>query len=235
MVSEAESVGVWLRTLHMHVGDVMDVVIRRVAGATFNKGDFEVFENRVLTRLAHAAAKRRDLFTDRERRRNEAPKRPIEVRLPAPLFTDPKATGEVIQRLERIGDLSFAVVHRNPYLHVLVTDNTDGSNYDLFVTTPSAIEIHPGFRASLGSLTRLSQDLGEYFEADNLREYSPVRTIVHFRPHRLTHVTRLKSRVSAVTQQTLLDDYDLYDQYVDVVSAFDLTWLNRLVREFRCR
>ncbi|ABL80598.1 MULTISPECIES: hypothetical protein [unclassified Nocardioides] len=170
MVAEAESVGVSLRTLHMHVGDVMDVVVRRVAGATFNKGDFEVFENRVLSRLAHAAARRRDLFVDRERRLNEPPKRPIEVRLAAPLFTDPEATGEVIHMLERTSDVAFAVVHRNPYLHVVVTDNTDGSNYDLFVTSPSAIEIHPGFRASLGSLTRLSQDLGDYFEADNLRE-----------------------------------------------------------------
>lgn len=170
MVAEAESVGVSLRTLHMHVGDVMDVVVRRVAGATFNKGDFEVFENRVLSRLATAAARRRDLFVDRERRLNQPPKQPIEVRLAAPLFTDPEATGEVIQMLERTSDISFAVVHRNPYLHVVITDNTDGSNYDLFVTSPDAIEIHPGFRASLGSLTRLSQDLGDYFEADNLRE-----------------------------------------------------------------
>jgi hypothetical protein len=170
IVAEAESVGVSLRTLHMHVGNVMDVVVRRIAGATFNKGDFEVFENRVLSRLAHAAARRRDLFVNRERRVNEPPRRSIEVRLPSPLFTDPSATGEVIQLLERTSDLSFAVVHRNPYLHVVVTDNTDGSNYDVFVTTPDAIEIHPGFRASLGSLTRLSQDLGDYFEADNLRE-----------------------------------------------------------------
>lgn len=36
-------------------------------------------------------------------------------------------------------------------------------------------------------------------------------------------MARSRPRTSAVTQQTLLDDYDLYDQYVDVVSAFE--WL----------
>jgi hypothetical protein len=36
-------------------------------------------------------------------------------------------------------------------------------------------------------------------------------------------MSRPKPRTSAVTQQSLLDDYDLYDQYVDVVSAFE--WL----------
>lgn len=174
LVSEADAVGVSLRTLHMHVGDVMDVVIRRMAGATFYKGDFEVFESLVLARLAVAASRRRELLSDRQRRVHEPPKQPIEVRLPSPIFIDPKATGEVITMLERTRDVSFAVVHRNPYLHVVVTDDTDGSNYDLFVTEPNVIEIHPGFRASLGSLSRIAQDLGDYFEADDLRE-SPTR------------------------------------------------------------
>lgn len=170
MVAEAESLGASLRTLHLHVGDVMDVLLRRMAGATFYRGDFQVFENRVLSRLAVAASRRRELLSNRQRRVHEPPKQPIQVRLPAPIFTDAKATGEVVHMLEGARDISFAVVHRNPYLHVAVTDNADGSNYDLFVTQSDTIEIHPGFRASLGSLTRLTQDLGNYFEADDLRE-----------------------------------------------------------------
>ncbi|GAB3016456.1 hypothetical protein GCM10011376_04010 [Nocardioides flavus (ex Wang et al. 2016)] len=180
IVEEAESQGVALRTLHLHVGDVMDVLLRRIAGATFYRGDFEVFENRVLSRLALAASRRRELLSNRARVVHEPPKQPIEVRLAAPLFTDPKATGEVIHMLEGTSDISFAVVHRNPYLHVVVTDNRDGSNYDLFVTQPDAIEIHPGFRASMGSLTRIAQDLGTYFEADDLRESAPPKPVSIF-------------------------------------------------------
>ncbi|MEP6814728.1 MAG: hypothetical protein ABI873_04155 [Marmoricola sp.] len=67
-------------------------------------------------------------------------------------------------------DISFAVMHRNPYLHVAVADTSDGSNYDLFVTQSDVIELHPGFRASLGSLSRIAQGLGDRFEASYLRE-----------------------------------------------------------------
>lgn len=173
IVAEAEAVGVSLRTLHLHVGDVMDVLVRRMAGATFYKGDFEVFAVRVLARLALSAARRRELLSGRQRVVNEPPKQPIQVSLPAPIFTDAQATGEVITSLNRMREVSYAVLHSNPYLHVLVTDNTDGSNYDLFVTQADAIELHPGFRASLGSLSRIAQDLSDYFEADDLRE-SPI-------------------------------------------------------------
>ncbi|GAA3658974.1 hypothetical protein GCM10022237_18680 [Nocardioides ginsengisoli] len=170
VVEEAESIGASLRTLHLHVGDVMDVLLRRIAGATFYRGDFEVFQARVLARLAVAAHRRRELMSNRQRVVNEPPKRPIEVRLPEPLLIDANATGEVLRSLAEERDITFSVFHRNPYLHVAVTDNADGSNYDLFVTSPDAIEIHPGFRASLGSFTRIAQSLSLHFEATGLRE-----------------------------------------------------------------
>lgn len=170
LVAEAEHLGASLRTLHLHVGDVMDVLLRRVAGATFYHGDFDVFEKRVLARLAVAASRRRELMSNRQRQINEPPKQPIQVRLPTPIFTDAKTTGEVIAELEASRNISFAVMHRNPYLHIALTDNSDGSNYDLFVTRPDVIEIHPGFRASLGSLSRIAQGLGDRFEATDLRE-----------------------------------------------------------------
>lgn len=99
IVDEAEGLGASLRSLHLHVGDIMDVLLRRMAGATFYKGNFEVFENRVLSRLALAASRRRDLLTNRARVVHEPPKQPIQVQMPGPIFTDPKATGEVIMML----------------------------------------------------------------------------------------------------------------------------------------
>lgn len=68
-------------------------------------------------------------------------------------------------------------MHRNPYLHVAVTDDVDGSNYDLFVTEGDRIEIHAGFRASMGSFTRLAQSLGDRFEAEALQEAPPKQTV----------------------------------------------------------
>lgn len=180
IIDEAERHGAAVRTMHLHVGDVADVVIRRQAGATFVHGDFGVFEASILNRLALAAHKRRELMSGRQRVINEAPKQPIQIRLATPLFTDAAATGEVLRELDQASaHVAYAVMHRNPYLHVTLTDEIDGSNYDLFVTSADAIEIHPGFRASLGSLTRLSQRLGDRFEAISFRE-KPVPAPVSF-------------------------------------------------------
>ena len=171
IVGEAERHGAAVRTMHLHVGSVVDVAIRRQAGATFVHGDFEVFESSVLNRLALAAHNRRELMSNRQRVVNETPKRPIQIKLALPVFVDARATGEVLAELDRAANhVSYAVMHRNPYLHVALTDDTDGSNYDLFITRPDTIELHPGFRASLGSLTRLSQQLGDRFEAVALGE-----------------------------------------------------------------
>lgn len=171
IVRQAESHGAAVRTMHLHVGEVADVVIRREAGATFVHGDFEVFEERILNRLAVAAHRRRELMSNRQRVVDQTPKQPIQVRLSTPMLTDATATGHVLDELAVPSHgLSYAVLHRNPYLHVSVLDESDGSNYDVFVTQPDAIEIHPGFRATLGSLTRLAQALGDRFEALALAE-----------------------------------------------------------------
>jgi hypothetical protein len=171
IIGEAERHDAAVRTMHLHVGEVVDVAIRRQAGATLVHGNFDVFESSILNRLALAAHNRRELMSNRQRVVNEAPKRPIQIRLASPIFIDSQATGEVLKELDIAANhVAYAVMHRNPYLHVAMTDETDGSNYDLFVTRPDTIELHPGFRASLGSLTRLSQVLGDRFEAVALGE-----------------------------------------------------------------
>lgn len=180
IIAEAEQHGAAVRTMHLHVGNAVDVAIRRSAGATFVHGDINVFEASVLNRLALAAHNRRELMSNRERVVNERPKRPIQIRLAGPTFIDAQTTGEVLKELNNAANhVSYAVMHRNPYLHVALTDETDGSNYDLFVTRPDTIELHPGFRASLGSLTRISQVLGDRFEAVALGE-EPVQEPVGF-------------------------------------------------------
>lgn len=60
--------------------------------------------------------------------------------------------------------------HRNPYLHFALTDEQDGSNFDVLVTREDAIDIFPGFRSSASSLARVSQLLSEAFGALEIRE-----------------------------------------------------------------
>lgn len=177
VLSDAEAEGASVRTLSLHVADALSLHLRRLAGATFYTGQFDLFDGLVLGRLATAAGRRRDLLTGRARLAGEPPRRPIAILLPGPVLFDAEAAGEVLAELAQQRDVGLAVLHRNPYLHVVVTDYSDGSNFDVFVTDPSAISVHPGFRASMGALTRLTQRLGERFEALEIAEALPADAV----------------------------------------------------------
>jgi hypothetical protein len=172
-IADAEEERASVRTLTLQVsGDhaALSLHLRRLAGATFYNGDFAIFEEVVLGRLATAAGRRAELLSGRQRRVDEPLPQPIAIRLHGPILADANATGEVVAELERMSGISIAVLHRNPYLHVVVTDYADGSNFDVLVTTPDVIEVYPGFRSSMGSYTRLTQRLGERFEALDIVE-----------------------------------------------------------------
>lgn len=176
-LSAAEEEGASVRTITLSVSDRISLHLRRIAGATYYHGDFELFESAVLTRLALAASRRLHLMTNRERQVAAKPAPPILVDLGQDLFLGADDTAQLLDELQTYRDISVAVLHRNPYLHVVVTDYTDGSNFDLFVTNPAQVEIHPGFKASPGSLTRLTQSIGQSFEAKRITEKPPAERL----------------------------------------------------------
>lgn len=170
-IADAEREGASVRSLSLSVDDVLSMHLRRLAGATYYSGSLAVFEEVVLGRLARAAASRRVLLSDRARKLGpQSGPRPITIYLPEPVLVNAEATGEVLRALEQQSRTAVAVLHRNPYLHVVVSDHADGSNFDVCVTRPSEIEVYPGFRASLGALARLTQRLSERFEAVEIAE-----------------------------------------------------------------
>jgi hypothetical protein len=65
--------------------------------------------------------------------------------------------------------VQVAVSHRNPYLHFIVTDYLDGSNYDVFVTDDDQLVLLPGYNASAGSLARVTDAMGESLGMVELR------------------------------------------------------------------
>jgi hypothetical protein len=169
-IGEAEREGASVRTMTLRVAGHISVHVRRVAGATFYTGDFEAFRDLVLDRLAAAAARRRRLLVGRKRTPASPPPRPIRIRLNEPTMVDAAATGLLIAALENSPRTAVAVLHRNPYLHLIVTDYDDGSNFDVFVTKDDEIEVHAGFRSSMGSLARLTQTIGDQFAGNEISE-----------------------------------------------------------------
>jgi hypothetical protein len=160
----------FVRTLTVHVGDTLSLHLRRQAGATYYGGNFGMFEDVVLGALVGAAARRKALLTGREREVNVRQERAIAVQMPTGIFAEAESVSELLGALSEQRGVGIAVLHRNPYLHVAVTDYLDGSNFDAFVTFDDRVVIYPGYRATVGALTRLTEHIAERFAAREVRD-----------------------------------------------------------------
>lgn len=172
-ILEMEERGGVLRTMTMHSSS-LHLQLRRVAGATFYAGQARVFRDDVLRPMADAAAARRNLVRDRERRSVGEDVNALTLALSSELFKDLDDTGVLLDVAASMPNTSVAVFHRNPYLHFAIRDERDGSNFDVVVTEANAIQIFPGYKATQEALARVSQDLGERFGAVAIED-SPVR------------------------------------------------------------
>lgn len=172
---------VQLRTMTLSVlaparADILlRVHLRRAAGATFYSGDFELFRSVVLDRLAAAASRRVQLFRNRARTREKPAVRAVEVKVGRARFDETGALADFVERVSRYAASDTAVLHRNPYLQLAVTDYLDGSNFDIFVTSVDTITVFPGFQASVSGFVRLTDFLSEEFEADGVADAPPPR------------------------------------------------------------
>jgi hypothetical protein len=161
-----------IRTLLLHVGTSITLHLRRRAGATFYSGDFALFEEVVLRLLATTAQRRFDLLSNRRRNRGARLNTAIAVELEAPFLDDPDAVTDLLDEMTRPHHLGIAVLHRNPYLHVVVTDYADGSNFDAFVTNDDRVIIHPGYRTTAAALARFTEVVSERFPTRVVEEVS---------------------------------------------------------------
>lgn len=156
-----ETKGMVLRTLTLNVGG-LSVHLRRSAGATFYRGGYTVFLRQVLGRLAAAAAERRGLLSNRARHRAERVTETITLNLPEGASVwDAAGRHELLAALAHVPGVQTAVFHENPYFHFAVTDYLDGSNFDVFVSECDRVELVPGFVATVGSLARVTEAIGE--------------------------------------------------------------------------
>lgn len=172
LIVEFEGSSAFVRSWTLRVGDELHFHLRRVAGATFYSGRYRLFEDQVLAPLADAAASRRALLTGRQRRR-AVPVVPLSIVLPEPVFNTREDTGMLIDLVQDMADMSMAVFHRNPYLHFVLTDEGDGSNFDVMVTVPDVVDVFPGFRASPASLARVTGRIAEAFGAVRIKQAEP--------------------------------------------------------------
>ncbi len=176
LISEFERNSAYVRSWTLRIGSELSFHLRRVAGATYYSGRFRLFVDQVLGPLADAAAARRELLTGRQRSR-AMPVVPLSIVLAEDVFTTREETGLLVDLAQEMADMSMAVFHRNPYLHFVLTDENDGSNFDVMVTVPDVVTVFPGFRASPASLARVTGRIAEAFGAVRIEEAPPPPTV----------------------------------------------------------
>jgi hypothetical protein len=159
-----------LRTVLMHAGEVLKIHLRRLAGATFYSGDFAAFYDCVLREIEATATRQRALYSGRARRVNVPAAPPVSITLPEGFFGNRQQSGEFISALSSISHLAVATVHRNPYLHLAVSDYTDGSTFDVFVTSDEEVDLHGGFTSSVEGFARLVTHITDVVPATDIRE-----------------------------------------------------------------
>ncbi|MGW4129903.1 hypothetical protein [Amycolatopsis japonica] len=170
-ILEMERQGFSVRTLMLSVGNEISVHLRRMAGATYYSGSFKIFLDKILAPLAAAASERRKLLVGRQRTKVDSV-HPVTITLPSDLLATTTVTNELVQELFRLPKTTVAIFHRNPYLHLTIADETDGSNFDLMVTESSSIDVYPGYRATSAALSRLVDYISERFGGEKVEERS---------------------------------------------------------------
>lgn len=151
--------GMAVQTLSFAVGEKLSIHLRRQAGATFYKGDFALFAKAVLGRLAGAASERRTVLTGHERKVEEPISEAIVMTFDATLTSDLR--DRLLESLAEARGVRAAVLHGNPYLHLIVTDYLNGSNFDVLVTENDRLRVLPGFKATASSLARITDVIGD--------------------------------------------------------------------------
>lgn len=158
-LSEAE--GMLVRTLTLDVAAKARVHLRRTSGASFYRGDYRLFADTVLHRLRVAASERRELLSGRERTPLAPAAELLSMEVDRVDLSDPAVRVNVIETITAVRGVQAAVMHDNPYLHLLITDFLNGTSFDLLVTDEGRLDILPGLRSSVGSLARVTDALGD--------------------------------------------------------------------------
>lgn len=157
----SETQGMLVKTLTLDVSGHTRVHLRRTSGASFYRGDYGLFADIVLCRLTRAASERRALLSDRERQPLEPVAEMLSMSLDRVDLADPLVRGLVLETLTGLRGMQVAVLHDNPYLHVLVNDFLSGTSFDVLVTDTGRLDVVPGLRTRIGTLARVTDALGE--------------------------------------------------------------------------
>ena len=156
-----ETDGMLVKTLTLDIAGHTRVHLRRTSGASYYRGDYRLFADIVLRRLTQAARERLTLLSDRNRRPLEPVAEVLSMSLDRVDLADQLVRDLLLDTLTGLRGMQVAVLHDNPYLHVLVNDFLSGTSFDVLVTDDGRLDLVPGLSTRVGTLVRVTDALGE--------------------------------------------------------------------------
>lgn len=140
----------------------------------FISGDTSYFFDHLIPTYTEFGQDKAEVFKDKERSPGTGELHEIELEFEEPVFKTPDDNKYLIEALGNLRSANVTVYHSNPYAHLSVLDIIDGSNCDVFVTDSSTIRIVPGYKSSMNSLMRVSDQIAREVDEGVVRE-SPTR------------------------------------------------------------
>ncbi len=172
--------GQWFRSLTVDVEKVTpEGIVAVVSGFTLSKdgwtawdslrGRLDVSLERV---LVDRTSERLNLFRNRGLvTRNYAPDVPLAIEFEVAVFDDRRVLRSFGALMFKYPRSTKALLHQNPYYHMSLSDQGDGSAFDLWVLSPRRVLVVPRLRASEPALSRLVNYIVENFRDARVSNY----------------------------------------------------------------
>jgi hypothetical protein len=114
-------------------------------------------------------------FGQRSRRdRKDLSVRPLIIDFESDQVAELEEKRRFIIAMQQMHSASVSVLHGNPYVHLSVLDYYDGSVFDVWVLSPSAITIVPQMKGSIAAIKRIINHVFDSFAEGRIREYEKV-------------------------------------------------------------
>jgi hypothetical protein len=159
------------------VGDRVDFFPSATCTATKTSefhlsGRFALAWDLLVLRVASLGQQKLSNFSNRGMRERNFTSAPLAIQFRTAAFEDIARVRELAAALREYPHSMHATQHGNPYMHVRVTDNIDGSSFDVWAVTPNSIALIPGLKASEAAVSRLVNYISETFMEGEIVEYS---------------------------------------------------------------
>jgi hypothetical protein len=96
---------------------------------------------------------------------------PLVIDFQSSVFSEKQAVRRFRQALEKYPHATKALIHANPYLHMNLSDNIDGSSFDIWVLSLNRVLMLPGLEASEAAIGRVVNHIFENFGEGEVANY----------------------------------------------------------------